>query len=147
MKSSLNNSLLLAASLVALSLMRLAAHPEHEISPPPIAEHVTREPDAIVDILQEISRQQSLLEQSVEERKLGSAHDHAFAIRDLAKALAAKVPDANRETVASAVTKISEIATAIDKSAAASAQKTTAANVKNMAEAIKALLLALPHGH
>lgn len=151
MKSSLNNSLLVATSLVALSLTRLAAHPEHEISPPPVEEHShehsTKAPDTIVDITKEISRQQQLLEKSVEDRKLRDAHDYAFAIRDLAKALAAKLPETNKTNVEQAVARITETATAIDQSAAAGAQKTTEANVKIMVGAIKALYLTLPPGH
>lgn len=76
---------------------------------------------------------------TVEKKDLGEAHDHAFAIRDLVKALPAKVPAENKAKAEESAKEISQIAADIDKSGAAGAQKATEANVKKMGGAILAL--------
>ena len=72
-------------------------------------------------------------------KDLGEAHDHAFAIRDLVKALPAKVAAEHKPNAEAGVKEIRKLAGDIDKSGAAGAQKATEANVKKMGEAILAL--------
>src|SRR5882672_6962180 len=49
-------------------------------------------PDALPDILKEIHMHHGELTSVVKSNQLGEVHHHAFAIRDLAKALPAKSP-------------------------------------------------------
>jgi hypothetical protein len=154
-KSILSTSALVA--FLALSTSRVLAHPDgHESAPQkPTApdasahghEHTSKAPESVADILKEIDKQQDLLTKTVADKKLGDAHDHAFVIRDLAKALVGKVPEAKKADAEVAAKKIAEVATDIDKSSAAGAQKTTESNVKSMGQAIKTLQTILPHAH
>lgn len=101
--------------------------------------HFTKIPEKVEDIWKEIHKQKKLLGEVVEKEDLGEAHDHAFAIRDLVKALPGKLqPDAKSKAEESS-REITKIAAAIDKSGAARAQKTTEDNVKKMNAAILAL--------
>jgi hypothetical protein len=148
----------------ALSGIRVLAHieghpPEERRRPAPVApatpppsehghEHTTKVPDTIAEIWTAIEKQQDKLTKTVAAKNLDDAHDHAFAIRDLANNLVAKVPETKRKDVEIAAKKISDLATAIDKSSAAGAQKTTESNAKAMTSAIKTLKLAAPpHDH
>ena len=91
------------------------------------------------EIWKEIDKQQGKLVSIVEKKDLGEAHDHAFAIRDLVKALPAKVAAENKAKTGESSKEITKIAAEIDKSGAAGAQKATEGNVKKMAAAISAL--------
>lgn len=105
--------------------------------------HFTKIPATVEEIWKEIQKQQVKLTSVVAKKDLGEAHDHAFAIRDLVKALPAKVP-ADQKTKAEAGAKeIAKIAADIDKSSAAKAQKATEGNVKKMDTAIAALQASL----
>jgi hypothetical protein len=75
----------------------------------------------------------------VAKKDLGEAHDHAFAIRDLAKALPGKVAAESKGKAEDSAKEIAKIAADIDKSGAAGAQKATEAGVKKMEAAITAL--------
>ena len=102
--------------------------------------HFTKIPATVEEIWQAIHKQQGKLADVVAKKDLGEAHDHAFAIRDLVKALPAKIPAAENKSKAEGGAKeIAKIAADIDKSGAAGAQKATEANVKRMGEAIIAL--------
>lgn len=101
--------------------------------------HFTKIPGTIGDIWKEIYKQQGNLLTVVAMKDLGEAHDHAFAIRDLVKALPAKVPAENKAKTEESAKVIAKIAADIDKSGAAGAQKATEANVGKMDAAIKAL--------
>jgi hypothetical protein len=101
--------------------------------------HFTKIPAAVEDIWKEIHKQQTRLVSTVAKKDLGEAHDHAFAIRDLVKALPAKVPAASKVQAEEGAKEIAQIAADIDKSGAARAQKATEAGVKKMGEAITAL--------
>lgn len=81
-------------------------------------------------IWQEIHKRHGELEEVVKSKKLDDVHHHAFAIRDLAKALVAKTP-ANKKTVVKAtVKKISMLAAELDKSGDAGDQAATEVNMK-----------------
>lgn len=101
--------------------------------------HFTKIPASVEDIWKVIHKQQGELVSVVAKKDLGEAHDHAFAIRDLVKALPAKVPAENKAKAETGAKEIAKIAADIDKSGAAQAQKATEANVKKMGEAIIAL--------
>lgn len=150
MKKSLLSVTVLSAFLT-FTTSRVSAHPEgHAAEPPKKAaasvattdhghEHSTKVPETVVGIWAAIEKQQQRLNKVVADKKLGDAHDHAFAIRDLVKSLAGKVTDAKRADVEQAAKQIAGLAADIDKSAAAGAQKTTEGNVKALAAAVKAL--------
>ena len=101
--------------------------------------HFTKIPATVEDIWKEIQKQQGKLASVVARKDLGEAHDHAFAIRDLVKALPAKVPTDSKARTEEAAKNIAKIAAAIDKSSAAKAQKATEENVKKMDAAVAAL--------
>ena len=101
--------------------------------------HFTKIPATVEEIWKEIHKQQGKLASVVAKKDLGEAHDHAFAIRDLVKALPAKVPVENKTKTEESAKEIAKIAADIDKSGAAGAQKATETNVKKMETAIAAL--------
>jgi hypothetical protein len=101
--------------------------------------HFTKIPATVEEIWKEIHKQQAKLVSTVEKKDLGEAHDHAFAIRDLVKALPAKVSATDKAKTEESAKEIGKIATDIDKSGAAGAQKATETNVKKMGGAITAL--------
>jgi hypothetical protein len=101
--------------------------------------HFTKIPEKVEDVWKEIHKHKKLLGEVVEKKDLGEAHDHAFAIRDLVKALPGKVQTDSKSKAEESSKEITKIAAAIDKSGAARAQKTTEDNVKKMNDAIAAL--------
>jgi hypothetical protein len=101
--------------------------------------HATKIPATLEDIWKTIHKQQAQLVSIVAEKKLSAAHDPAFVIRDLVKALPGKVAADKKSAAEEGAKEIAKLATDIDKSGAAGAQKTTEANAKKMGEAIKAL--------
>jgi hypothetical protein len=101
--------------------------------------HFTKIPPTVDEIWKEIDKQQGKLAKVVEAKDLGEAHDHAFAIRDLVKALPTKLPPENKTKAEESSKEITQIAAEIDKSGAAGAQKATEASVKKMTTAITAL--------
>jgi hypothetical protein len=108
--------------------------------------HFTKIPVTVEDIWKKIHEQQGKLAGVVAQKDLGEAHDHAFAIRDLVKALPAKVPAEQKAKAEAGAKDITKLAADIDKSAAAKAQKATEANVEKMDEAIAALKANLQPG-
>jgi len=106
--------------------------------------HFTKIPATVEEIWKAIHKQQGKLTSVVAKKDLGEAHDHAFAIRDLVKALPAKVPAERKAQAEEGAKEITKIAADIDKSGAAGAQKATETNVKKMGEAIVALQAKLP---
>lgn len=146
----MNKSALIAMSLAAfIAFTADQSHAQEAKEKKPAQEeggghsHFTKIPATVEDIWKEIQKQQVKLTSVVAKKDLGEAHDHAFAIRDLVKALPAKVP-ADQKTKAEAGAKeITKIAGDIDKSGAAKAQKATEANVKKMDTAIAALQASL----
>ncbi len=101
--------------------------------------HFTKIPATVEGIWKEIQKQQGKLASVVAKKDLGEAHDHAFAIRDLVKALPPKVPAESKTKAEEGAKEITKLAAAIDKSGAAGAQKATEANVKKLDAAIAAL--------
>ena len=101
--------------------------------------HFIKIPATVEGIWKEIASQETKLAAVVASKNLGEAHDNGFAIRDLVRALPGKVPAESKDKAEKAAVEIAKIATAIDKSSAGGAQKTTEANVKKMATAVAAL--------
>jgi len=101
--------------------------------------HFTKIPATVPEIWKKIHQQQAELIKTVAAKDLGEAHDHAFAIRDLVKALPDKVSTEHKANAEAGAKEIRKLAADIDKSGAARAQKATEAGVKKMGEAIVAL--------
>jgi hypothetical protein len=108
--------------------------------------HATKIPGTVEEVWNEIYKQQAQLVRLVDEKKLASAHDPAFIIRDLVKALPGKVAADKKAAAEEGAKEITKLATDIDKSSAAGAQKTTETNAKKMGEAITALQAKLQPG-
>ena len=96
-------------------------------------------PDTVDGILKEIQKHQKELADTVKAKKLADVHHHAFAIRDLAKALPAKAHPDHKKMVENAVKKVSQLAEDLDKSGDAGNQAKTEANLKKMDAALKTL--------
>ncbi len=105
--------------------------------------HFTKIPATVEGIWKEIQKQQGKLASVVAKKDLSEAHDHAFAIRDLVKALPAKVPAGSKTKAEEGAKEITKLAADIDKSGAAGAQKATETNVKKLDAAIAALQISL----
>ena len=133
----MKTTILLALSLAAF--IAFTTHPTQAQEGGGGHSHFTKIPATVNEIWKEIEKQQDKLTKVVAAKDLGEAHDHAFAIRDLVKALPAKVPAEVKTKAEAGATEITKIAADIDKSGAAKAQKATEANVKKMHEAIATL--------
>ena len=96
-------------------------------------------PDTVDGIIKEIHTHQQELADVVKAKKLAEVHHHAFAIRDLAKALPAKTNPDMKKMVENAVKKVSQLAEALDKSGDAGDQVATEANLKKFNAAVKTL--------
>ena len=101
--------------------------------------HFTKIPATATEIWTEIHKQQTKLAAVVAKKDLGEAHDHAFAIRDLVKALPEKIAAEHKTHAEASAKEIAKLAADIDKSGAAGAQKATEANVKKLETAVAAL--------
>ena len=147
----MNKTSLIVVSLsacLAFTATSLLAQEKPAQKPAPAAEggghsHFTKIPATVEEIWKEIHKQQGKLVAVVAAKDLGEAHDHAFAIRDLVKALPAKVSAENKAKAEAGAKDITKLAADIDKSGAAGAQKATEANVKKMDAAIAALQASL----
>lgn len=127
---------------LAMSLLALAALTVPQASAQGHS-HFIKIPETVEGVWKEIGNQQTKLDAVVASKKLGEAHDHGFAIRDLVRALPAKVPAESKAKADAAVPEINKLASAIDKSAAGGAQKVTEENVKKLATAVTTLQTAL----
>ncbi|MEO8427332.1 MAG: transporter [Verrucomicrobiota bacterium] len=96
-------------------------------------------PETVDGILKEIHKHHDELAATVKAKKLADVHHHAFAIRDLAKALPAKAHPDHKKMVENAVKKVSQLAEDLDKSGDAGDQAKTEANLKKMDAALKTL--------
>ena len=139
----MKNTMLIALCLLA-SLATATPILAQEKKPAPAAEggghsHFTKIPATVPEIWKKIHQQQAELIKTVAAKDLGEAHDHAFAIRDLVKALPSKLAAERKAEAEAGVKEIRKLAADIDKSGAAGAQKATEASVKKLGEAIVAL--------
>lgn len=110
-------------------------------------------PDTLDGIWKEIHKHHQELGETINSKKLGEVHHHAFAIRDLAKALPAKVPAEHKKHIENLVKRVSQIAEDLDKSGDAGDQPKTEANLKKMDKVLKEMedmvgpSQASPHQH
>jgi len=137
MKTLLAMGLCAAIGLAATQTALAQEHKEHE-------EHKEgggkiKIPDTVDGILKEIHKHHEALAETVKVKKLDEVHRHAFAIRDLAKALPAKANPDHKKMVENAVKKVSQIAEDLDKSGDAADQAKTEVNLKKMDAALKTL--------
>ncbi len=138
----MKNTMLIAMRLLACLAFTATPILAQEKKPAPEGgghSHFTKIPATVPEIWKKIHQQQAELIKTVAKKDLGEAHDHAFAIRDLVKALPAKVSAEHKAAAEAGAKEIRTLAADIDKSGAAGAQKATEANVKKMGDAILAL--------
>jgi hypothetical protein len=96
-------------------------------------------PGTLDGIMKEIHMHHQELADTVKAKKLSTVHEHAFAIRDLAKGLPAKVNPDHKKHIEGLVKKISQIAEDLDKSGDAGDQATTEANLKKLDATLKSV--------
>lgn len=146
---------ILAAGLCAAALLfngeRSFAHDpaEHKAEAGKVAEPKPKEhkegqskvkiPDTLHGIWKEIHTHHLALGEVVKEKRLSEVHEHAFAIRDLAKALPSKAGQANKKPIENLVKKIGGIAAELDKSGDAGNQQRAEAGLKKLDEALAKL--------
>jgi hypothetical protein len=94
-------------------------------------------PETLDGIWKEIHHHHQELKDTVKAGKLAEVHEHAFAIRDLGKALPAKVPAEHKKHLENMVKKLSQIAADLDKSGDANNQAQTEANLKKLDALLK----------
>ena len=97
-------------------------------------------PDTADGIMQEIHKHHSELADVVKSKKLADVHHHAFAIRDLADALPAKVAADKKARVEGSAKNIAKLAEDLDKSGDANDQAGTEANLKKLDGVLMALM-------
>lgn len=110
-----------------------AAEEKHEKSEP------MKIPDTVEGIFKAIHEHHMELAETVKAKKLADVHHHAFAIRDLANALPAKVAADKKKAVEGTAKNITKLAGDLDESGDASDQAKTEANLKKMDGLIKVL--------
>ena len=104
-------------------------------------------PDTVEGIFKEIHKHHGELAEVVKNKKLADVHHHAFAIRDLAKALPAKAEADKKKQVEGTVKNISKLADDLDKSGDDGDQAKTEANLKKLDGLLKALSAQFGHEH
>ena len=90
-------------------------------------------------IMAEIHKHHGELADVVKSKKLADVHHHAFAIRDLANGLPAKVAADKKARVEGSVKNIAKLATDLDNTGDANNQAATEANLKKLDGVLKAL--------
>jgi len=133
-KTLLAMGLCAAFGLAANQAAFAQEHKEHKES----SEKV-KIPGTVDGVFKEIHKHHQELADTVKAKKLADVHHHAFAIRDLAKALPAKAQPDHMKMVENAVKKVSQLAEDLDKSGEAGDQTKTEANLKKMDAALKTL--------
>jgi hypothetical protein len=106
--------------------------------------HNTKIPGTVAEIWETIEKRQDQLTKTIRAKNLDDAHDYAFAIRDLAQALAAKAPVEQKSAADSAAKTIAALTTAIDNTSAADALEATDANARALNDAVSALKKIFP---
>ncbi len=96
-------------------------------------------PETADGILAEIHKHHGELADVVKNHKLADVHHHAFAIRDLAKALVDKAAPDKKQRVQGAANNIAKLAEDLDKTGDANDQAGTEANLKKLDGVLMAL--------
>ena len=123
-----------AIEIMGTQINVAAEHDEHKEGHAQI-----KVPETVEGIWKEIHKHHEELAATVKAKKLSEVHEHAFAIRDLAKALPAKAHPDHKKMVENAVKRVSHIAADLDKSGDAGNQASTEASLKKMDDALKTL--------
>ena len=134
------NRILTIGACAAIALTGLtsqtafAAEKEH-------AEHEAKLviPATVDGIMTEIHKHHTELADVVKSKKLADVHHHAFAIRDLANGLPAKVAADKKARVEGSVKNIAKLAEDLDKTGDDNNQAATEANLKKLDGVLKAL--------
>lgn len=96
-------------------------------------------PETLDGIMTAIQKEHGELAETVKSKKLADVHHHAFAIRDLAKGLPAKVAADKKARVEGSVKNIAKLAEDLDNTGDANNQAGTEANLKKLDGVLKAL--------
>ena len=96
-------------------------------------------PDTADGIMAEIHKHHGELADVVKSKKLADVHHHAFAIRDLANGLPAKVAADKKVRVEGSVKNIAKLAEDLDKTGDDNNQAATEANLKKLDGVLTAL--------
>lgn len=110
-------------------------------------------PDTLDGIWKEIHKHHQELGETIKAKQLAEVHHHAFAIRDLAKALPAKVPAEHKKHIENLVKRVSQIAEDLDQTGDSGDQARTEANLKKLDKVLKEMedmagpTQASPHQH
>ena len=96
-------------------------------------------PETADGIMTEIHKHHTELADVVKSKKLADVHHHAFAIRDLATGLPAKVAADKKARVEGSVKNIAKLAEDLDKTGDDNNQAATEANLKKLDGVLKAL--------
>lgn len=126
-----------AIGLMGITTTALAAEKEEKVKIPATAE----------GILKAIHEHHGELAEVVKNKKLADVHHHAFAIRDLAKALPAKAAADKKKQVEGAVKNISKLAEDLDKAGDDGKQAETEALLKKLDGVLKVLEAQFDHKH
>lgn len=104
-------------------------------------------PDTVEGILKGIHHHHGELAEVVKGKKLADVHHHAFAIRDLAKALPAKAAADKKKQVEGTVKNIEKLAEDLDKAGDDGKQAETEALLKKLDGVLKVLEAQFEHKH
>ena len=123
-----------AFALTGTTQSAFAAEKEH-------AEHKEKTvvPETVDGIMEAIHKAHGELAEVVKSNKLADVHHHAFAIRDLANALPAKVAADKKARVEGSVKNIAKLADDLDKTGDDNNQAGTEANLKKLDGVLTAL--------
>ena len=104
-------------------------------------------PATVEGILKAIHTEHGELAETVKNKKLADVHHHAFAIRDLAKALPAKAEADKKKQVEGTVKNIAKLADDLDKAGDDGKQAETEALLKKLDGVLKVLSAQFGHEH
>ena len=96
-------------------------------------------PETVDGIMEAIHKAHGELAEVVKSKKLADVHHHAFAVRDLANALPAKVAADKKARVEGSVKNIAKLADDLDKTGDDNNQAGTEANLKKLDGVLTAL--------
>ncbi|MEO5718123.1 MAG: hypothetical protein ABIR29_06085, partial [Chthoniobacterales bacterium] len=122
--------LLAIGAYAAVAFTTISAPTARAEEPEAAAKNKVTIPATTEGILAEIQKRHDELDAAVKDKKLADVHHHAFAIRDLARALPAKAPADKQARVQGAVNNLGKLAQDLDASGDAGDQAKTESNLK-----------------
>ena len=134
------NRILTIGACAAIALTGLTSQPVFATE----KEHAEKKEKTVVPetadgIMEAIHKAHGELADVVKSKKLADVHHHAFAIRDLANGLPAKVAADKKARVEGSVKNIAKLAADLDKTGDDNNQAGTEANLKKLDGVLKAL--------